>query len=221
MQQRVNYGKAGAVLLDGGLGEGKTTLAVLMADTLNADKQLRPISLDPKFHPQIAMGAGEFKRNLLICAKEKYPVLIYDEAGDFNTRGFISKLNRDLYRTFNIYRAFKVIVLLCLPAMTDLDGGIFKLNVLRFGLHLSDRNQSRGKFRCYSLKQLIMIRHNLSKRRIPAAFCYKGTYPLYSGTFKNLSPERAKQLEYLSTLAKFKVSKDMLDTEDKEDETDY
>src|SRR4030042_1914657 len=150
-QLRVNKGKAASILLDGGLGEGKTTLAVLIADTLNADRQLRPISLDPAYHPQIAMGSGEFKKNLLICAKEKLPVLIYDEAGDFNTRGFISKLNRELYRTFNIYRAFKVIVIICLPAMTDLDGGIFKLNVIRFGLHLRGSNEKRGKFNCYSL----------------------------------------------------------------------
>ena len=65
--ERVKKNKATCIVIDGGVGEGKTTLAVEISDFINAQNNLPEINLSPKDHPQIAMGGKDFAKQMREC----------------------------------------------------------------------------------------------------------------------------------------------------------
>lgn len=207
--ERINKGFSSAIIIEGGLGQGKTTLAVQVVDYVNSKFGQPEMSLDTQ--EQIATGGEEFKVKLVQCYRDGLHGLIYDESGDFSGRRYISAYNRDLYRMFQIYRAFKVLVVIVLPSFTDLDAGLFKLDVVRFGLRLSDRNDWRGVFSGFSLKKMIYARHNIKKGKVVPAFCLRNMSPNFVGIFKNVDPVRSVLLDRLSTDAKIKISEELVE----------
>lgn len=209
---RIRMGLASCIILEGGLGQGKTTLGIHIADYVNEVFGAGPVDIKSK--EQIATGGDEFRLKLVDCYKKGFHALVYDESGDFSGRGYVSKYNKELYRIFQIYRAFKVLVILVLPSFTDLDSGLFKLDVVRFLLKLKDRDQKRGVFLGYSLKKLIYAKHNIRKGRVVPAFCLRNISPNFYGIFKNLDPVRARQLNLISTDAKIKISRDINEKND-------
>lgn len=200
--ERVKGNKATLILLDGGLGEGKTTLAVLVADAINEKNGLPPISLDNDDHPQFAQGGDEFIAKLTPAFEKGYPVIVYDEAGDFSNRSFISKGNKDLYRVFNVYRAFKIIIVMCLPSYYDLDPGLWRLNVVRILIHCHGRTAKCGFFDAYSLKNIIYMRQRVGSKKIPPAFSYRYGQVNFTGRFHDLDPARSRQLDGLGRAKK-------------------
>jgi hypothetical protein len=206
LQDRINHKKASAIIIDGGLGEGKTTLAVELADYINSLRGLPEVDLNKK--TQLATGGDEFQEKIIKCYEQGLPALIYDEAGDFNTRGFITNFNRDLYKTFNICRAYKIFIILCLPSFTDLDNGIFKTQVPRLLLNVRDRD-TKGYFYGYSLKTMLYMKQNINRYHIPSPFVYKTQLANFIGIFKDLSPARSKLLDKISTDKKLEMSRSM------------
>ena len=198
---RVDMNKASLIIIDGPMGEGKTTLAVEVADFINKLKGLPPIDLEFNNHIQYAMGGDNLAKQLIKCYELGLPVIIYDEAGDYNTKGTITRSNRLLGRIFETYRTFKIIIIVCLPFMPDLDYQIFKHAVCRFGLHLEDRTPTQGNFRGYSLYRLYYIREKASKLIVPP-FAYKIVEPNFYGHFLDLEPLRSQQLDALSRKGK-------------------
>lgn len=206
---RINRGFASCIVVFGGLGQGKTTLGIHIADHVNKYYGHGPVDLDTK--EQIATGGEEFKQKIIKCYRKGLHVVIYDESGDFSGRSYYSRLNRELYRVFQVYRAFRILVVLILPSFTDMDTGLFKLDVVRLGLHLRKRNEERGVFYGYSLKKLIYAKHNISKGRVVPAFSLKSVSANFCGIFKNLEKERAEKLDRLSTAAKVMISKGIIE----------
>lgn len=203
---RVVKNKATVIVVDGDVGEGKTTLAVSLADMIQGSE------IDLTL--QLALGGEDFQEKLLECHEKKKHVLIYDEAGDFSRKSAISKFNRDMVRTFEMYRGFKILVILCLPRFYVLDKYIFELNVIRGIIHVHSRSATRGSFTCYSMTQAMYIRDWATKLIVPQT-CYKYGVPLGRGTFTNISEERSKQLDKISTDAKKKALGDIVKKRDK------
>jgi len=201
-QDRINSKKASLIIVDGGVGEGKTTLTVEVADFLNGS----PISLEPKNHPQYAMGGKQFLAQLGVCFKNKFGVIIYDEAGDFNRRGALTRFNAMLNRTFETYRAFKIIVILVLPNFAVLDNDIYDKKIPRLLVNCWDRGATYGNYRGYSLYRMMYLREKMKKLTVKP-LAYKYTTPNFYGHFKDLTPERSKQLDILSTEGKLKELK--------------
>ena len=198
---RVELGKASLIIYDGGVGEGKTTKAVQDADYINARHRLPPISLETKNSPQIAMGAEEFLKKLKLCHAQKLPVIIYDEAGDFNRRGALTKINSVLNRVFETYRGFKIIVMLVLPSFNVLDNSLFDKGIPRLLVNCYGRTKRQGNIRAYGVYRMSYIRAKMAKLIIKK-FAYAQQSPNYRGHFKNLSPARIKALDNLSTKSK-------------------
>jgi len=207
IEDRIIKKKAGLLIIDGGVGEGKTTLAVEVADFINSLKGLPPISLEAKDHPQIGLGAKEFMHNLRYCYGEKFPVVIYDEAGDFNKRGALTRLNAMINRVFETFRGFKILVVICLPSFESLDNDLLTKNIPRLLLHLSNREETYGNYSGYSLYRMFYIKDKM-KKLVVKSFAYDLVNPNFVGHFKDLSPERGKQLDRLSTKGKIEVLKE-------------
>lgn len=194
---RVKNNKASLIIIDGGIGEGKTTLAVHLADYINKKNGLDEI----KFKEQIALGGEEFTEKLRICYSKKLPVLIYDESGDFNKRGSLSRFNMNLNRTFEMFRAFKIVVILCLPLFAVLDQELLNKGIPQFLLHLKGRNQHQGEITGYSLYRMFYLKEKMSKL-IVKPFAYQIVEPNIYGHFLNLPPNRARALDKYSTKGK-------------------
>lgn len=198
---RVQKGKASLLILDGGVGEGKTTLATHLADYLQGWE----IALDSKA-PQLAMGGQEFTRKLRICFKMGLLVIIYDEAGDFNKRGSISRFNAMINRIFETFRAFRIIVILVLPSFHVLDSDLFDKNIPRLLVHCHSRGDDYGSFSAYSLYRMMYLKHHMQKL-VVKSHAYKLVEANFHGEFLDLPPARSKILDTTSTKGKLETLK--------------
>jgi hypothetical protein len=190
--------KASLIIIDGGLGEGKTTLAVECADYINSLHNLPPINLKG---PQLGLGGEQFLDKLDVCFEEKLPVIIYDEAGDFSRRGALSKFNAMLNRMFEMFRAYKVIVIMCLPTFDVLDSSLMDKKIPRLLLNLYDRTLTYGNFRAFGFDRMGWLRFKMSKLGIKS-YAYTWEEPNFYGHFHDLDAERSKALDYISTTHK-------------------
>jgi len=207
--ERVENKRASMIVIDGAVGTGKTTLAVEIMDYINSKTGKDKVILNPKEHPQIALGGKEFIGCFNKCYKEGYKVLTYDEGGDFSKRGAITKLNRTLNRAFETYRGFKILVIICLPNFSILDSLLFENEIPRLLVHITDRSKYQGEYFLYSLSQMNWLRYWFNKLNVATrkkAFSY--VLPNAKGHFKNLPPMREKELDKLSTAGKSKVWKE-------------
>lgn len=197
----LNKNKAALIIIDGGVGEGKTTLAIELADYMQGKQTV--------FKEQLAIGGQDFTKKLKVCFTKKYVVIIYDEAGDFNRRGSLTRFNAMINRVFETYRAFKIIVILCLPLFDVLDQDIFDKQIPRLLIHCYDRKNDYGEYKAYSLYRMLYIKEKMKKLTVKN-LAYGLVEPNFRGHFKDLPNTRRKQLDLYSTSGKF----DMLEMAD-------
>jgi len=207
-KERVDGRKASLIIIDGGIGEGKTTLMVHCADYLSGaypknDEGYYVYDEEKtiKFKDQLAMGGEEFSNKLTFCFTNKLAVCIYDEAGDFSRRGALTKLNSMVNRLFETFRGLQVIVIMGLPSIRVLDSSLLDKNIIRFGLHCECRNSKYGNFKGYSAYKLNYIIHKMNKLVIKNK-AYDFTFPNIRGHFLDLPSERSKKLDKFSTKGK-------------------
>lgn len=212
---RIRRNKAAIVVVDGNVGEGKTTLAVHIADYVNVKYGGGlPIVLDRE-HVQLAIGGKDFGEKILVCHDQRFIVLIYDEAGDFDKKTTISRFNRNLMRIFEMYRGFKILIVLALPKFYKLENEIFELGVLRMLLHCEDRTEAQGNFRAFDLEQMFYIKHHASKIIVKPKAYDHGQHNIF-GHFLDLPPERSRALDAIGIAAKRReVRKTVYDVKDR------
>ena len=204
--KRVEGNKAALIIIDGGIGEGKTTLAIQVMNYLNTKFKLPNVNLEIKNHPQLALGGAQFLQNLRTCYEDSLPTITYDEAGDFNRRGSLTRFNAIINRTFETFRAFKIIVILCLPSFHVLDADLFDKKIPRLLLHLRDRTQAQGNLQGYSLYRMFYLKNKMEKL-IVKPFAYGIVEPNFRGHFLDLDKEASDKLDKISTKGKMDVLK--------------
>lgn len=196
LKKRVKMKKASMIIIDGSIGEGKTTLAEHVAN----EYQGFPID----YKKQYAMGGEQFQEKLQICIDSGLDVLIYDEAGDFNKRSALTKFNAEINRIFETYRTYGILIIMALPSMDSLDNNLFEKGIPRLLLHCYNRNNNYGRYSAYSLYRMYYLRDNF-KGSVVKPHAYKKTKPNYYGTFLNLPNERSLALEKISTDGKREI----------------
>jgi hypothetical protein len=193
---RVQKGKASLIIIDGGVGEGKTTLAVQIGDYA----QRKNLQLDK----QLSMGGSEFMKKAEACFKNDLHILIYDEAGDFNKRGALKNFNAMINRFFETYRAYKILVIICVPDFNVLDNQLYGNKIPRLLLHLYNRGENTGNFRGYSLYRMFWLKDKMKKGVVPSG-AFQRTEPNFYGHNKNLPAFRASELAKISTASKLET----------------
>jgi len=188
--------KASLIVIDGGVGEGKTTLAVHVADFLESEHII--------FKDSLGLGGIDFSKKLKSCYDKKKLSVIYDEAGDFNRRGALTRFNAMLNRIFETFRAFQIIVILCLPSFHVLDEQLLDKQIPRLLIHVQGKTTKYGSFKAYSLYRMFYIKHKM-KKMIVKPFAYKYTEPNFVGHFLDLTPERSQELDDYSTKGKLDI----------------
>lgn len=200
---RVNLKKASAIIIDGSLGEGKTTLAVNLADEINEMNGLPPI----KFEDQLALGGPDFVKKIHQCYEKKLPVIIYDEAGDYSRKGALSSFNKALNNVFETFRAYKLVVILCLPYFNTIDASLFKFNAVRLLLHCSDRTETNGFLKGYDINSMGWLRINMEKYKHREWEAYNKVLPIFRSRFWDLEEQRSNELDNYCTKGKVKILK--------------
>lgn len=193
---RVEKNKAALIIIDGGVGEGKTTLCVHCAEYISGEEIV--------FKDQLAMGGSDFAKKLKICHSKGKIVVIYDEAGDFNKRASLTKFNAMLNRIFETYRAFKILVILSLPSFSVLDNSLFDKQIPRLLLHCENRSERYGNYKGYSLYRMYYIKEKM-KKLIVKPFGYNLVEPNFRGHFLDLKPERSKELDKFTVSGKLDI----------------
>jgi len=193
---RIKANKATMVLIDGAIGEGKTTLAVEVAEHLEG----RPIVMSE----QLAMGGADFAKKLKLCYQNGHGWIVYDEAGDFNKRGAVTRFNAMLNRVFETYRAFKVGVIMVMPSFNVLDNSLFEKAIPRLLLHCQDRTQTYGNFKGYSLYRMYFLREKMNKYTVKP-YAYQQVEANFRGHFLDLEPKRSKELDKFSIDGKLDI----------------
>lgn len=201
LQARIDNRKAALIIIDGGLGEGKTTLMIHVLDYINKLNGLNPIEIDG---PQLSMGGVDFLKKMRVCFEKGLPCIGYDEAGDFSRRGSLSGFNAMLNRTFETFRAFKCIVVLALPAFWVLDNDLIDKNIPRLLLHLKGRSRRQGNYYGYSLYRIHLLKYRMSKSKIKNS-AYIVIKPNFYGHFIDLDTERSIKLDKLSSKNKIEI----------------
>jgi len=201
LQDRVNLNKTAMILIDGGLGEGKTTLLLEVLDYINHINGLPQVEVGG---PQVAMGGKDFLQKLRVCYQKKLPCIGYDEAGDFTKRGSLTQFNAMLNRTFETFRAFKCIVVMTLPNFNVLDQQILDNQIPRLLLHLTGRTERTGNFKAYSLYTMLLLKNKMITLKIKN-YAFKVIHPNFYGHFLDLEPKRSKALDKVSTKNKLDI----------------
>lgn len=160
------------VIIDGGSGLGKTTLAHAVASYLEEQE----IDLDN----QKGEGYEKFLKAAEWCIEHKKRTVIYDEAGDFERKATQTKANRAINRVFDTYRTFGIVVILILPYLGKLDNGPFDNQIPRLLIHLFEGNDNYTSFACYSLPGMLWIRHHLKMM--------ERKYPIKSRAYDRVTP---------------------------------
>jgi hypothetical protein len=219
--ERIRKRKASLIIVDGLMGEGKTTLAVEVAEYVEkhaAGKIEAVLRGDLDFYEdwivqykkQLAMGGDDFQEKLEMCKDSKLLVCIYDEAGDFSKKGAITQFNQRLMRVFQTFRTFNILIILCLPCFDILENDLFKQGVPRLLLNCHERTERHGNIRGYALDEMFYLKKHMRDLINPLK-AYKMVVPNFRGHFLDLPPERSDELDALSTAAKSEVlSKNIL-----------
>jgi hypothetical protein len=199
---RLKRKKASMIILDGGPGEGKTTLATEIIDYLNAKEGVTGECIGGV---QFAKGGDDFLSKLPLCYEQGLHVLLYDEAGDFSRRGALTTFNSTLNQVFNVYRAFNIMVILVLPDFNSLDNSIFNNRLPRVLFHLSNRSMLVGNVSIYGLTGMFYLKKYMAKLTVPPQ-AFKINDPNEWGNFHNLPAARAALLEKWSTGGKLEIT---------------
>jgi len=196
LRKRIKSKKASLMIIDGGIGEGKTTLAVHCAEYFTKT----PL----KFKRQLGMGGVDFQEKLQISIDSGFKVAIYDEAGDFDKRGSITKFNMSLNRVFDTYRTYGILVIIILPNFNVLDNSLFDKQIPRLLIHCYGRNDYYGNYKVYSLYRMFYLKKRMKDLTVKP-HAYGMVDPNFVGHFLDLIPERSEELDKYSTTGKKEI----------------
>jgi len=186
---RVKSKKASMIVIDGGVGEGKTTLGVECGQSL-----AKELGEDFTILEQVKQSGSDFLKGMDWAVQNKRHIVIYDEAGDFNTRASLTYFNQSMNRVFETYRALGIIVIMCLPSFSDLDTSLMKKKITRMLIHCYGRTATYGKYSVYSLWRMWYLKQGFAKVTVPDD-AFKFTAPNFRGHFRDLDVEDSKELE--------------------------
>jgi hypothetical protein len=204
IKKRIKLGKAGIIIVDGIVGEGKTTLAVHIMQYLVAESFAKEHEIPLKDY--VFMGKAEFTKGLSEAYYHKRPGMVYDEAGDYNSKGHATKLNRELDRVFEVFRAFKVIIVMTLPSFLKLPGDLFDKGIPRMLIHCHDREESHGHFSVYNLVEMNYMRLYAVKHPATKNQCYSVIKPCFRGVWRNLPTHRSNELDRIGRSGKIAIN---------------
>jgi hypothetical protein len=201
----MNEDKPVIIIIDGGLGEGKTSAAVQICKYYQKGKW---------FSEQVGMGGEEFLNVCDWCKDNDVHVSVYDEAGDLSSRGALTRFNRTMNRFFDTYRQYKIIAILCLPVFFNLDHSMFQNKSVQMLINLHGKDVDNGdtRFRVYDRGGINWLLYRAKIEKVDKTSIYIRQHPMFRGTILKLPPDDDAKLKGISMKGKKAIlSKSVLD----------
>jgi len=189
-------------------GKGKTTLATHIAEEYMG----KPLI----FEDQLGNGFLDFNKKLKICRIKDFDLVIYDEGGDIDKRKWMSDTNYKIKRILQLYRGFKMLLIICIQDYSSLDDTILNTEVIQGLFQIPQRRETYADYKMYSLERMYWLLkwvQWLKKNKQSPNKAFMKVPANYHGTFYNLSPARALELENYSLKAKGELLDDLTGTE--------
>lgn len=204
--------KACIIIIDGGLGVGKTSTAITIA------KEIQPNFDEAK---QVGRGTEQFTEAWEYTEKEVkvkrngIKVCVFDEAQDFDRANHATKRNRALKMFFNTFRDSKTLLILCLPHFRRLDVSIYETRAVQMLLHLDEQFSGYVEGRAYDLESLLRmldyLHRNRNDKHLSGLNVYKkGGWSNFYFRVKKVSAEEQKKQDRASNSGKRKLRRKSL-----------
>ncbi len=153
---------ASLIIVDGGLGSGKSTMAAQML------RQIDPgfVATKESFKLRYLLGGAALMETAVKAHEQGARGLIFDEAGiDLSSRSAMSLMNKNLNSFFQLYRALKIVVILVLPSVRILDKQVYEFDIHRFQVHTHSKlHGSYNRYRLWDRKAMMFLRLSIEKR---------------------------------------------------------
>jgi hypothetical protein len=188
---------ASLILVDGGLGSGKSTMAAQML------RQIDPgfVATEESFKLRYLLGGTALLETAVNAHEKGAKGLIFDEAGiDLSSRSAMSTMNRNLNSFFQLYRALKLVVILVLPSLKIMDRRLLYYEIHRFQVHTHSKvHGSYTRYRLWDTRSIFFLKERLDDRIVP-----RDAYFPRTGGFSNADGySKALPKEYQDLLDKF------------------
>lgn len=195
----LKQGKATLIFVDGGLGEGKSSMAAQMVRQLDPGLDGSKESYLLRYH----LGGQALLNNFNKAYEAGCKAVIFDESGiDMNSRRAMSGMNMRLLELFQIYRAYKIVVIMVLPTIKIIDSQIFDYGIHRFTVNVHSLKRGEyNRFTVFDREASIHLYHNLKKYR-DIRRAYRTPFSNFDGMCKPLPLEHQKVLDSLGMEAK-------------------
>jgi hypothetical protein len=210
--ERVKNKTASLIVIDGGLGQGKTTLLVHFVNYINSIHGLPRMKMS-KDNPQFAMGGLDFEEKVEKCFEQKLPAIGYDEAADFNRKAAMTKFNAMMNRIFQTIRAYNCTVIMALPCFKVLDSDLFTNDIVQGLFHIDNKKQAKyeedgslisighADIKMYDVHSMLYIKWLMGKLYNPMT-AYAYAVPNITGQFKDLPREESIALDKIGMTMK-------------------
>lgn len=203
----VDHKKPVVIVLGGPQSSAKTTLSIHLADRVNILIGKEILDLKSPDLPQYSQGSKNFMRKLNEARKLGHKIIIWDEtAADYRRKRAISSINKILDEAMDMIRQFKMIVILVYHDFAEIPNELIKKKVITCLFQNQDRDIKKNYVisKIYNYGKMCIIKHNFLKTIIPE-YAFSNIDPNFILQFKDLSQERSKQLEILSSNIKYKI----------------
>lgn len=187
------------IFIDGGQLSGKTTLAVQGIDYINKKNGKPLMDLEDYDNVQYAMGGEQFLRKLPQASSQGYRIVVYDEAGDYARKGAMTRFNKVMDKAIDVMRVHKcIIIFVCHYFPKQVPSEMMDKGLVSCLVHCVSRKpgENRTHVKVYDKESCAyMVNHWIKLVKVPGHI-YRLT-PNFVFTFKDLEPERSKQLANL------------------------
>lgn len=197
----VTHNIPAVIVIDGGMGSGKTTLLIHLLDVINKLTGNPIVNLDEKDNVQYSLGAEQFLKKLPLSSAKGYKGQGYDEGGDYSRKGALSKFNRAMDQAMVMIRDFGSVIIIVVHDIAKLPSEMFSKQIVTVLIHCKQRTPGSvySTAEAYSYVNMCYVLEN-KKRVVVPETAYKGRD--FHFRFKDLSPERSKQLSVLCSAKK-------------------
>jgi hypothetical protein len=196
------------IIIDGGQSTGKTTLSVLIADRFNYHSGQSEVNLNEKENIQYAFGGDQLIKKLPLCQDNNKNAIVYDESGDYNRKGALSRFNKTMDRSMDMIRIFQVAIIIVCHDFTKLPREIIDKKIATFLIHCKQRNPGSiyANAQVYDYSSMCWIQHYKKTEVVPEV-AYNKVYPNFQFRFKDLEKSRSDKLHILSGTKKLELFK--------------
>lgn len=201
----------GGVTIDGSTGTGKTTLAAQCIDYCTRQQM--------DFSKQLALGSKHSRQILINCHEQMFGAMAFDEAGDFQRRKAMHKDNIAQSQVFDMARVLMIPIFIVLPHIGKLDNSIKDHDFVWMHLHVFTRTEEGAVVGVYDRKNISLLLQYYDDKNITDKMAiYNIVNPNYYCVCKNISKERADDLNAVTLAYKINKIKELDEDEDEKED---